>query len=216
VSFAKKPLFPGWKMTVDQHGLLFRLWRDACARQGWDKLSSAERDLKRKEQLRAVFGFEKSFTELNTKGDCDLFFARLKFLADNLQGAREDQDPEPGQRRRYMHRIGELLSEFDEVGQLEYVEPILKERFKRFKGLNTIGDLNTEDLHQMVMTLDSRLRQIVKGPPGPLSWIMPRLPRFRKRKDTSEAAATMAPVIPDPAFQCDVASTEPELVEEPF
>ena len=182
----KKPLFPGWKMTVDQHGLLFRLWGDACRAQGWDRLSASERDAKRKEVTARVFGPGKSWTEVNKTGECDLLFARLKFLADKLQGAQEDLDPEPGQRRRYIHRIGEQLAEFAELGQAQYVEPILKERFKRFAEINTIYDLSTKELKEAVMTLDARLGQVIKGPPGPASWIMPMMPRFRKAKQTAK------------------------------
>jgi hypothetical protein len=150
----KKPLFPGWKMTVDQHGLLFRLWGDACRAQGWDRLSASERDAKRKEVTARVFGPGKSWTEVNKTGECDLLFARLKFLADKLQGAQEDLDPEPGQRRRYIHRIGEQIQELESLGYSESLKTILKTRFKVIEGVRTIFDLPTRELLNMVQTLD--------------------------------------------------------------
>jgi hypothetical protein len=211
MSAAKKPL-QGWKMTGAQAARFWREWAGVMRAQGW---KAAESEIRRKEMLARL-----GFASLKDVDKTDGFDAVLKELL-RLQDVVVNEAEDDGQRRRYVHRIGEQLAEFNEIGQEHYVEPILKDRFKVFPGLSCISDLSTEELRRAVMTLDARLGQVLRGPVGPASWIMPRMPRFRKGRSSAsqkvtEDLPTVAPAGVEPAFACYVASTEPAMEEEPF
>src|SRR5580700_10023690 len=100
-----KRLFPGWRMTFEQHGLFWRMWGNACIAQGWDKLPSAERDERRREML-AEIGFE-SIKDVNSTTGFDAVKKRLMELTDRVANEPDDA----GDRRRLLHCIGELFSD---------------------------------------------------------------------------------------------------------
>jgi hypothetical protein len=139
-------------MTKDQAALFWRLWSAACQYQGWNALSSAERDEKRHEVL-AECGFE-SVKDVDSLHGFDRVKARLLELQGRVQNAPDDA----GQRRRYVVKIGILLAELGEAGYAEHsLNTILRERFKIIHGVNTITDLETPELLNLIRTLTSRV-----------------------------------------------------------
>jgi len=149
-------------MSRAQHDLLlFTLWPAACAYQGWDKLPTRDREAKRKEIAAEVFGGPKSFTKINRTKEFDAIKARLEMLAGKVSGAVEDGNPEAGERRRVMNRVGVLLAEGNELPNWEnYIAPILKERFKIVPGISTIADLSNDELLKLSITLTDRIASL--------------------------------------------------------
>ncbi|HEX4122327.1 MAG TPA: hypothetical protein VH619_17055 [Verrucomicrobiae bacterium] len=143
---------PGWGMTQDQISLFWRLWSGACAYQGWDAMSSADRDEKRHEVL-AECGFASAKHIDRTDG-----FDRVKKHLLELQGRVHNESEDAGERRRIVSRLGIILAEMGEAGYPEHsLNTILRERFKIIEGVNTITDLETRELLNLVRTLSSRL-----------------------------------------------------------
>jgi hypothetical protein len=115
-------------------------------------LSSAERDEKRHEVL-AECGF-KSVKDVDSLHGFDRVKTRLLELQGRVQNAADDS----GQRRRYVVKIGILLAELGEAGYSEHsLNTILRERFKIIRGVNTVTDLETPELLNVIRTLTSRL-----------------------------------------------------------
>jgi hypothetical protein len=148
---AMKPRFPGWKMSVSQHHQYIRLWTAACAAQGWDKLPSKERDAKRKEVHARVFGFAISATEIDGRKGCDAIFGAFEELANRVA------KPVDGERRRLIHVAAERIDVLAAATSLNYVETLLKERFKLVRGIRSIGDLSNPDLLNLLRTVNSRI-----------------------------------------------------------
>jgi hypothetical protein len=164
---------PGWKMSEAQALTFWRLWQQACRAQKW---SSAENEQRRRQVLSAL-GFA-SIKEVGMTDDFDRVKAKLLELCDRVINEQEDRgefihhgkdgrkEPRPdtaGQRRRYLHRIGEQLADLTEVmggeAAAAYLRPILQDRFNRVTGVNMIQDLPTKELEDVVMTLDRCLHQ---------------------------------------------------------
>lgn len=114
-----KALKPGWKMTESQWLVMWRKWGDVCRAQGWDKLPAAERDAKRREIL-AELGFT-SAKEIDKGKGCDAVFRRFDELANVISA------PVDGEKKRLLHRIGEVAAELSEQGFPEHrFQAILK------------------------------------------------------------------------------------------
>ncbi len=149
-----KALKPGWRMTPAQHRLFFStLWPDARQAQGWDQLSSAERETRRHEVL-SQLGFS-SLKDVNHTDDFDTLKSRLMELADHVAIA----DPaEAGGRRRLLHRIGEAFAALDDAGYpVHSIQTILRNRFKVIDGVNTVTDLETHELTNLLRTISAWL-----------------------------------------------------------
>ncbi|HEX3716994.1 MAG TPA: hypothetical protein VH595_03425 [Verrucomicrobiae bacterium] len=143
---------PGWGMNAAQISLFWRLWGDACAYQGWDALSSVERDEKRHEVLTEC-GFSSAKHVDRTVG-----FDRVKKRLMELQGHVHNEPEDAGERRRIVARIGTLLAELGEARYPEHsLDTILRKRFKVIEGVSSITDLDTRELLNLVRTLAARL-----------------------------------------------------------
>lgn len=143
----------GWLMSADQAAMFWRLWGKVMKAQKW---ASAENN-ERRHQVLAELGFE-SIKDVNMKGDFDRLKKRLLELSDNVVNEHEDA----GQRRRYLHRIGEQRAELEAMMGEEasaYLDRIFKDRWKRISDWNAIEDLPTHELEKMVMTLDRCLKK---------------------------------------------------------
>ena len=152
-------------MSTAQMLSFWRMWGAACKTQGWDRLTPPQRDEKRHEML-AALGFA-SVKDVGMTGDFDRVKKRLLELADKVTPENE----EDGQRRRYLHRIGEQRGELEDLmgagESAAYLESIDLRRFKLSAGWRTVEDLPTPELEKMVMTLDRCLKtQNDKGQPA--------------------------------------------------
>jgi hypothetical protein len=160
---ARAQLKPGWRMTQDQADLFWRLWRAACAWQGWDKLPSAERDARRREML-AECGFS-SLTLVDSTHGFDAVKKRLEELAGVVHNERADA----GDRRRILAIAREAMSDLLASGYPpRAVDTILRERFHIVEGVRAIADLDTDELLNLSRTLTARLASWNKLPKTPL------------------------------------------------
>jgi hypothetical protein len=138
---------PGFKISEKQYFTFWRMWRQALEAQGWDGLTKAEQDAKRYEMLgRAGFSSLKAVDHTNG-------FDRVKRELLALQDVLVES-AEAGQRRRYLHRIGEQIPELERLDYGPALNKILVERFKVVAGVSTIEDLRTNELLHLVETLD--------------------------------------------------------------
>lgn len=178
--------FPGWKMTVAQHGQWLRLWLAACKAQGWDKLSTAEREAKRDEVYIAAFGYRISTRDISSGDGCDRIFAAFRRLAYEIPAPDQDQasrrphvkhygssrtrhthdaethssdDAYLAARRRLLHQAALRIDAWIDLAGAPYVESILKPRFKLIRGWLSINDLSNEDLINLLRTVNSRIAQ---------------------------------------------------------
>ncbi len=142
---ARRPSFNnlGWQMTADQQRLYFALWNKACIHQGWDKLTSKEREEKRREIMAEVFDGPKSAKDVNRHAEFDAIKAKFLQLSDSVQGTRETDHPDIGEKRRLLKVVAyqkRLIRVYREPEA--YVTKILKDGPKIFKGISTIEDLS--------------------------------------------------------------------------
>jgi hypothetical protein len=84
------------------------LWTRACRAQGWNQTDRVFRLQKLSEALGRPITSTK---ELNNTDDVDRVFAFLRACADNLDAARELDEPEIGRARRLVFKIREVESE---------------------------------------------------------------------------------------------------------
>jgi hypothetical protein len=141
-----------WKLAPKQQALFWRVWSAVMKWQGWNCLSAAEREAKRRKVL-AELGF-KSATQIGKTADLDRVLARFGELSGRVANEPEDA----GQRRRYMSVIGNLLQDLQEADYpKEAHDRIMRERFHVIEGTRTIADLPTSELVNVIKTLRSRL-----------------------------------------------------------
>ena len=149
--FGRKPALvkPGWLMSEEQARWFWRNWPLAVAEQGW---TAAESEDRRRAML-ADLGF-KSLKDVDKKDGFDRLKQRVMELQDRLVAEKDDA----GQRRRFLHRIGEQRVELEELMGGEeasaYLDPIFRDRFHLVPGAKALEDLSTGELEKMVMTLD--------------------------------------------------------------
>jgi hypothetical protein len=94
-------------------------------------------------------------SDLDNAADIDQVKAYLKYLTDDLAGAYETGNPDPGERRRYLWLIRRHGRAFSPHG--EYVLALARDKYHLAEGFSIIEDLSTEQLRQLMMTLWSRL-----------------------------------------------------------
>lgn len=94
----------GALMTPAQKQMFWREWAKAVAWQKWDRIQA---ETERKAMLTRC-GFS-SLTHVDRMGGFDRLLAHVRFLQDNLKGAREMDHPEDGDRRRLLWVIREEL-----------------------------------------------------------------------------------------------------------
>lgn len=144
-------------MTTRQRiSIMAERWPAACQTQGWDP---KDRDLRLRVISEAVGRPITTMAELDNARDMDAVFARLGFLADNVARTIEVENPEPGERRRYLHLIRRHSGQLADYGAdpLAYALAVARDRFGITRGLSTIEDCTTEELRQLMMTLWARL-----------------------------------------------------------
>ena len=98
-------------MTSAQWYAYWALFDRACKAQGWTReqgMRAKDIEAKRLELMQSL-GFTSS-KDIDRKGDFDRWKARCLFLAGDLQGALEDDDPDIGARRRKVSRSLEALT----------------------------------------------------------------------------------------------------------
>jgi hypothetical protein len=160
---------PGWRMTRAQHAHYFDLWAEACKWQGWDRLSTKDKDAKRKEIMADVFGGPKSAKDVDKDEEFGKIKARFLLLAGKVKGGVEDGRPHYDQRRRLLNVIEQkkkLLAIYTDQSE-EYLHVVLKDRFKRVNGINSIDDLSAQrvnnkpsQLEMLVFTLSARINDM--------------------------------------------------------
>jgi hypothetical protein len=128
---------PGFRISQEQFHLFWRLFSQASAVQGWDRLRTIERDEKRRELLRFL-GWQSLKDVDRTKGFDDLK-KRLLELADIVVNPGPDRgqpvapDEDDGDRRRVVFRIQETA---DSLAAAEFPDSYLIPIFKNFGMVN--------------------------------------------------------------------------------
>jgi hypothetical protein len=156
--------YKDWRMSEDQVKAFWWRWGLVMRCQRW---AAAESEARRHEVL-AALGFA-SIKDVGMSNDYDDLKGLLLLLSDKVLNEQEDLGffvrkvkgggkvetrDTAGQRRRYLHRIGEQISELESLGYSDSLKTILKTRFKVIEGVRTIFDLPTPELLNMVETLD--------------------------------------------------------------
>jgi hypothetical protein len=162
-----KDIYPGWSMTVAQHGKYFRLHAAACAAQR--ATTSAAKEALRQAAHLAAFGKPKSAKDINTTKDFDDIkreFERLAFVipkpSPGGEGARRADEGEPndGVHQRTVYVAHKRLYVLDEKTSPSYVATLLKERFKIIPGQRRIEDLSQKQLIQLITTVNNRIQML--------------------------------------------------------
>ena len=140
-------------MTSKQRiAILADWWPRACEVQGWRKDDRP----KRLEVVSGAVGRQiESFNDLNNSDDIDKVKAHLGMLAEDLDATTEltPSGADYGYRRRLYWLIRKHARP---LGGDPYILQLARTRFHMAPGMNTIEDLATEQLHQLMMTLNAR------------------------------------------------------------
>ena len=140
------------------------LWTKACQAQGWNK---NDREFRIQKLSEAVGRPIESTTELNNTNDIDRVFAFLRACVDNLEAARELDNPEMGESRRLRFKLEEVKSELRAFVENvpAYVAEIIKDKFNhgisRRVEILTEDDLSADQLHQLLITLNRCVKEFV-------------------------------------------------------
>ena len=140
----------GFQISEAQFFLFWKLFKAACAYQGWSK---SEREEKRKWILWQC-GRWNSLKEVDARRGYDSVKDRLEQLAGIVHNQAEDA----GDRRRLMAGIEAAKADLLAAGYAPAaIDTIMRERFKLIDGASVIKDLPTEELRNAIRTLKSRL-----------------------------------------------------------
>ena len=140
-------------MTSKQRlAILADWWPRACEVQGWRKEDRPQRLAIISE---AVGRPVSSLNDLDNSADIDRVKAHLGGLAENIAAIAElsPAGADQGARRRYLWLIrqhGRAL------GGDPYIRQLARDRFHIITGLAALDDLSTEQLRQLMMTLNAR------------------------------------------------------------
>jgi hypothetical protein len=132
-------------------------WPAACRAQRWER---DDRSLRLETVSQAVGRPISTMSDLDNAADIDQVKAYLRYLTDDLDGAFEAGNPDPGERRRLLwliQRHSSALAVGNGQSAMSYAISLARDKFTITAGLSTIDDLTTEHLHQLMMTLWSRL-----------------------------------------------------------
>lgn len=162
-------------LSKAQLTLFWRSWSAACATQGWTRAAgwtTAQIDDKRHELLKGL-GFA-SLKDVDNRG-FDRVLAKLRLLADRVDGAMEVGRPQTGDARRLLWRI-EWLAKCIELyrpgGAEAYIAEVCADKFepvdkygtgvlhpRHWRDLSAVRSPGKEDseLDQLRMTLTARL-----------------------------------------------------------
>ena len=146
-----KTLYPGWRMTVAQHGRYFWLLADACAAQG--AVSTAAKEALRKQAHRAAFGFEKSAKDINADKE-------FTAIANEFRRLGNVVETETNERRQSIYVARQRLTALAAITAPGYIETLLKQRFKVIPGLRAVEDLSRKQLTDLITTVNNRIRTL--------------------------------------------------------
>jgi hypothetical protein len=158
-------------MTTKQRmSILLDRWPRACRAQGWNP---QDRDLRLRIISQAIGRQVGSMNDLDNATDVDAVYATLGRLADNVArtvetlpvptvtrvvGPKRSRVPtqdSAGLRRRLLW----LIEKFGKpLGGRPYVLALMRDKWHITPGLSTIEDLDSEQLHQLMISLRSRAR----------------------------------------------------------
>lgn len=143
--------YVGWKLSEPQIKLFWRLMANAAKYQQW---SNAEAEVQRRVILKEC-GFY-SAKQIDPRGGFDRVKRRLEELAGMVHASPEDE----AKRGRCIYKIGELLVDWNDVyGEKAEtaLQSLFKARFKVIPQLSTIGQLSTDELVNLCVTLEERI-----------------------------------------------------------
>lgn len=162
-------------LSKAQLTLFWRSWSAACTTQGWTRAAGwtvNQIDDKRHEMLKGL-GFA-SLKDVDNRG-FDRVLAKLRLLADRVDGAVDEVRPQNGDARRLLWRIEWLAKciELYKPGQSEaYIAGVVQDKFapedkygtgvlhpRHWRDLSAVRSPGKEDseLDQLRMTLTARL-----------------------------------------------------------
>lgn len=145
-------IYPGWKMTVKQHGLYFRLL--AAAFEALGAVTSKDKERLRHDAHITAFGLPyKSATDINRTKEFDAIASEFKRLASII----ERDDPA---RQRTIFVAKQRLAALRELTSATYLATLLKERFKILRQQRTIEDLPPKQLSELISTVNNRIRML--------------------------------------------------------
>jgi hypothetical protein len=144
----RNELYPGWKMTVRQHGLYFRLLADACAAQ--HAATATAKEALRQTAHRAAFGAAKSAKDIHRTKEFDAIAGELKRLANVV-------DPHDPARKRALYVAAQRLEELTRLTSPNWVATLLQDRFKVLAGHATIEGLSPKQLTDLISTANNRI-----------------------------------------------------------
>ena len=157
------------KLTPTQQKAYWRLWTEACHAQGWTTragFSAAQIYAKRHECLRQC-GVE-SMKHLTRREGYDAWKALCLRLADVLQGAIEEVDPEVAAMRRRVKYLKDRLGDLERMlGRREawvYVGRIVDDGFPRLRSMTLAGmaqlaeSCDAAECRRLTITVINRLR----------------------------------------------------------
>jgi len=178
-------------LTKSQQHRFWREWAAACRAQGWtaaEGWTGSEIDVERRALLDRA-GFE-SLTQVDRADGFDRVLAELGQLQSDIDRTAETI---PGNDAGYRRRLLWLIRKHSKpLGGLPYVLQLARDKFHLTAGLDAIEDLTTEQLNQLMMTLNAR--------------------RHAKAKSAKNASLTSEEQFPD---QVEF-TPEADLVTDPF
>lgn len=139
-------------MTSKQRmSILLHRWPAACRTQKWNP---NDRPLRLRVISEAVGREISSMSELNNDTDIDRVYAHLGQLSDDL---RRTAETIPGNDSGYRRRLLWLIRKHARtLGGEPYVVALARDRFHLAAGFSSLEDLSTDQLHQLMMTLNAR------------------------------------------------------------
>jgi hypothetical protein len=181
-------------MTTKQRiAILADWWPRACSVQHWRRDDRPKRLSVISEAVGRQIG---SLNELDNAADIDKVKAHLGALAEELDSAIEltPAGEDYGYRRRLLWLIRKHGMALSPSAPESYVFALAHDKFHLTHGLSVLEDLTTDQLHQLMITLNAR--------------------RHTKLKELSNQSYTSEETFPDQvAFDPE---TEAQLVNEPF
>lgn len=180
-------------LSLRQQAKFWKLWKGACAAQGW---LGYEQEIQRKAVLKEL-GFA-SLRDVGTTGDFDRVKARLLTLQDRIDGASEQLFPAVGAMRRHIHIISTQLE--PALGRLVedpdgYIRAICRDKFHKdipWRSLADHPERGPAQIEQLLVTLTRCLYA--------LGWRAPSKSRRRTPLlDKPLGKSPSAPVLDKPA-----------------
>ena len=147
---ASADFYPGWKMTVRQHGLYFRLFAAAC--QSQHAATTEQKEALRRAAHQTAFGAPKSATVINRTREFDAIAAEFKHLANVLD---DDQSI-----KRLIYAAQQRLDALERITSPTYTATLLNERFKVIPGIRLVSDLSSKQITQLIFTVNNRIRTL--------------------------------------------------------